>query len=130
MAAHWSMKEIVAHLNGWHPTLLGPMQAALRGEPKPPLPWPTHLQTDDEINAWIDERNRERPLSELLAESDQQFQQLIAIIEALPDDVSIEPDWRVVHIGDKRFAAGEYFDHFHDEHEPDIRAWLAKVEAA
>ncbi len=136
VAAHWSMKDIVAHLNGWHPTLIGQMQAALRGEPKPPPPWPAQLQTEDEINAWIHERNRERPLSEILAETHQQMQQLLAIIEALPDDVRIgivhheEKDFYLVWIGEERFLAGEFFDHFHDDHEPDIRAWLAKIEAA
>ncbi len=136
VAAHWSMKDIVAHLNGWHPTLIGPMQAALRGEPKPSPPWPAHLQTDDEINAWIYESGRERPLSEILAETHQQIQQLLAIIEALPDDVRIEQvhhQERVYHlvwIGEERFVPGEFFDHFHDDHEPDIRDWLAKIEAA
>ncbi len=136
VAAHWSVKDILAHLNGWHPTLLGPMQAALRGEPKPPPPWPATLQTDDEINAWIYESGRERPLSELLAETHQQIQQLLAILEALPDDVRIEDvhhQERVYHLvwlGDQRFVVGEFFDHFHDDHEPDIRAWLAKNEAA
>jgi hypothetical protein len=29
-----------------------------------------------------------------------------------------------VWLGDKRFPAGEFFAHFHDDHEPDICAWL------
>lgn len=136
VAAHWSMKDIVAHLSGWHSTLIGPMQAALRGEPKPPPPWPATLEEDDEINAWIYESGRERPLSELLAESRQQFQQLVAILEALPDDVRIEvvhhegKDYYLVWLGEERFVVGEFFYHFHDDHEPDIRAWLAKIETA
>lgn len=136
VAAHWSMKDILAHLNGWHPTLIGPLQAALRGEPKPPPPWPAALKEDDEINAWIYERNRERPLSEILAETHHQIQQLLALLEALPDDVRIEDvhhQERVYHLvwlGEERFVAGEFFDHFHDDHEPDVRAWLAKTQAA
>lgn len=136
VAAHWTMKDIVAHLSGWHATLVGPMQAALRGEPKPLPPWPAALEEDDEINAWIYESGRERPLSEILAESDQQFKQLIAILQALPDDVRIEDVhhgervYHLVYLGDQRFVAGEFFDHFHDDHEPDIRAWLAKTKAA
>ncbi len=134
VAAHWSMKDIVAHLSGWHPTLIGPMQAALRGEPKPPPPWPATLKEDDEINAWIYESGRERPLSELLAESRQQFQQLVAILEALPNDVRIEvvqhegKDYYLAWLGEERFVVGEFFYHFHDDHEPDIRAWLAKID--
>ena len=130
VAAHWSVKDIVAHLNGWQPRLIARLQAAQRGEPEPPAPWPAHLQTDDEINAWIYDNNRERPLNDILAETNQQFKQLLTVIENLPDDVRIEPEWRLVWLGDKRFAAGEFFDHFHDEHEPDMRAWLAQVEKA
>ncbi|HSJ57348.1 MAG TPA: hypothetical protein VLC95_09220 [Anaerolineae bacterium] len=47
-----------------------------------------------------------------------------AVIESLPDDVVIEPDWHLVWVNDQRFPAGEFFDHFHDDHEADVRAWL------
>ena len=132
----WSMKDLVAHLYyGWQPRLIARIQAAQRGEPEPPPPWPTHLQTDDEINAWIYEANRERSVREVLDESGQLFQQLFAVIESLPEDVKIEQvhhQGRVYHLvwlGDQRFPAGEFFDHFHDDHEPDVRAWLARAES-
>lgn len=125
----WSMKDLVAHLYyGWQPKLIASIQAAQRGEPEPSPPWPAHLQTDDEINAWIYEANQERSLHEVLDESHQVFQQFLAVIEDLPDDVRIEPEWHLVWLGDKRFSAGEFFDHFHDDHEADVRAWLARVE--
>ena len=124
----WSMKDMVAHLNGWQPKLIASMQAAQRGEPEPPPPWPAQLQTEDEINTWIYESKKGRPVHEVLNETDQQFQQLIAVIESLPDDVRIEPQWRLVWLGDERFSASEFFDHFHDDHEPDIRAWLTQIE--
>jgi hypothetical protein len=124
----WSMKDLVAHMADWQPWLISRMQAAQRGEPEPLPPWSPHLQTDDEINAWIYERNRGRSVREVLDESHQVFQQLLAVIQDLPDDVVIEQEWRLVHLGDKRFPAGEFFDHFHDDHEPNVRAWLARVE--
>jgi hypothetical protein len=122
------MKDMVAHLTGWQPKLIGDLQAAQRGEPEPPPPWPAHLQTEDEINAWIYERNRERSVREVLDESRQVFQQLLSVIEDLPDDVRIEPEWHLVWLSGKRFSAGEFYDHFRDDHEPDVRAWLARVE--
>ena len=33
-----------------------------------------------------------------------------------------------VWIGDQYFPVGEFFYHFHDDHETDIRAWLARQE--
>jgi hypothetical protein len=134
VAGDWSMKDIAAHLTGWQPRLIARIQAAQRGEPEPPPPWPAHLQTEDEINAWIYEANRGRSVREVLDESHRVFQQLLAVIEGLPEDVRIDQvhqGGRVYHLvwlGDKRFPAGEFFDHFHDDHEPDIRAWLARVE--
>jgi len=124
----WSMKDIVAHLTGWNRWLVARLQAAGRSEPEPPPPWPAYLQTDDEINAWIYESNQGCSVRAVLDESHQVFQQLLAVIEGLPNEVLIEQEWHLVWLDDKRFPAGEFFDHFHDDHEPDIRAWLALVE--
>ncbi|MCB0061966.1 MAG: ClbS/DfsB family four-helix bundle protein [Caldilineaceae bacterium] len=126
VVAHWSMKDLIAHLNGWQTKLIGTLAAAQRGEPEPPPPWPADLSDEHAVNAWIYARNQNRALDEVLAESEQQFQQLLAIITDLPDDVRIEADYRVIHLGDKRFSASEFFDHFHDDHEPDVQAWLAQ----
>lgn len=134
VAGHWSIKDIIAHLVDWQPRLIGRLQAAQRNEPEPPLPWPTHLQTDDEINAWIYEANRGRTVHEVLHKSRQLFQQLLTIIAGLPEDVRIEQlhhqerIYHVVWLNDERFAVSEFFDHFRDDHEPEIRAWLARVE--
>ena len=124
----WSMKDIIAHLTGWQPWLISRIQAAQRGEVEPPPPWPADIQTDDDINAWIYKSYHERSVQEVLDETYQVHQQLLAIIESLPDDVRIEEEWHLVWLGDQRFPAGEFFDHFRDAHEPDVRAWLARVE--
>jgi hypothetical protein len=125
---NWSMKDMVAHLTGWNRWLVARLQAAQCSEPESPRPWPAHLQTEDEINAWIYEFNRRRSVQEVLDEMQQVHQQLLAVIESLPDEVRIEPEWHLIWIDDKRFPAGEFFDHFHDDHEPDVRAWLAREE--
>jgi len=127
----WSMKDIVAHLTGWNRWLVARLEAAGRGEPEPLPPWPVHLQTDDEINAWMYETDRGRSSSEVLEETRQVFQQLLAAIETLSDEVRIEhiePAYYLVWVNDQRFPAGEFFDHFYDDHEPDVRAWLERVE--
>ena len=131
----WSMKDIVAHLTGWNRRLAANLGAAARGEPEPPPPWPVHLQTDDEINAWIYESYRERSLQEVLEESRQVFEHILAVVKSLPDDVRIEVvqqdrAYYLVWLGQERYQPGEFFDHFHDDHEPDVRAWMARVEKA
>lgn len=127
----WSMKDIVAHLTGWNRRLVDRLQAAGRRDPEPPPHWPAQLQTEDEINAWIYKSNHGRSVREVLDESHQVFQELFAVMEGLPDEIRIEriePAYYLVWIGDTRFPAGEFFDHFRDDHEPDVRAWLARVE--
>lgn len=127
----WSMKDIVAHLTGWNYAVVARLQAAQRGEPEPPPPWPAHLEDEDDINAWIYETNRDRPAGEVLEEMRQLHRQLVAAVESLPDDVRIEviePAFYLPWIGDRRYHVGEFFDHFRDDHEADVRAWLASVE--
>ena len=35
------------------------------------------------------------------------FQQLLAVIEGLPDDILIEPAYHIVQLGDQRFSASD-----------------------
>ena len=124
----WSMKDIIAHLTGWNRWLVVRLQAAAQDEAEPTPPWSVQLQDEDDINAWIYESNHEKSVGEVLDEMKQVHQQLLAVIQSLPDDVRIEEEWHLVWLGDQRFPIGEFFDHFHDDHEPDVRAWLARVE--
>ena len=129
VAGHWSIKDIVAHLTGWRRRTVARLQAAQRGEPDPPPPWPVHLQTDDEINAWIYESNLGRSAPEVLDESHQVFQQLLAAVEGLPDEVLMEPQRHLPWLEGEPLSAAAFFAHFHDEHEPDMRAWLVRGKA-
>ncbi len=127
----WSMKDLVAHLSVWNRWLVVRLEAALRHSSEPSPPWPAHLQQEDEINAWIYETNRNRSVGEILDESQRTLQELFTAIGHLPDKTRIEliePRYYLLWAGDQRFEAGEFFDHFHDDHEPDVRAWLARVE--
>src|SRR5690606_25529438 len=90
VSAHWSVKDILAHLTIWHRDLVIRLQAIQRGEPDPPPPWPLHLEGEDEINEWIYETNRSRSVAEILDETQQVFQELFAVVESFPDDIRIE----------------------------------------
>jgi len=128
VTGHWSIKDIVAHLTGWRRRTVGRLQAAQRSEAEPPPPWPAHLQTYDEINAWIYESSHERSVRDVLADSHHVFQQLLAAIEGLPDDILSDPARHLPWLEGQPFSAGAFFAHFHEEHEPDMRAWLARQE--
>jgi hypothetical protein len=127
VAADWSIKDIIAHLAGWNRWLVDRFQAAQHGEAEPAPPWPPNLESEDEINSWIYETNRKRSLDEVMDESRRVMGELFAAIESLPEQVRIEhvePQFNLVWVGEERFLPGEFFDHFHDDHEADIRAWL------
>jgi hypothetical protein len=125
VAGEWSIKDIVVHLTGWRRRTVGRLQAALHHQPEPAPPWPSHLRTDDEINAWMVASNRDRSLSAILQEDHAVFQQLV-------DTLSAFPEAELMELLRLRWSEGEplsgavFFAHFHEEHERDIRAWLSK----
>ena len=137
VAGDWSVKDIVAHLTGWRKRTVARLQAAQRAAPEPPPPWPPQLQTDDEINAWIYETNRERNVQDVLDESRQVFEQLLTVIEGLPDQVFTDvqrylPWWEGYSTfypdgKGSTLTSDAFFAHFHEEHEPDMRAFLARI---
>ena len=123
----WSMKDVIAHLAGWRRRTVARLQAARRGEPTPVLPWPAHLQTDDEINVWLYEANRSRSVREVLNDSRQVFHQLMSAIDAFSEAELMDPH-RFPWLEGNPLSADALFAHFHEEHESDIRALLARQE--
>lgn len=133
VTSQWSFKDLVAHLTPDGLRCIASLQASQRNEPEPPPPWPIHLQNDDEINAWIYEANHERSVRQVLEELHQMFQDLFAAVGELPENVKIdtvqqgERRYYFVCLNDQRIQPGYIFDHFHDDHEKDVLAWLKKI---
>ncbi len=127
----WPMRDLVAHLTGWQRWLVARLKAARDGQPEPPPPWPAELKTEDDINAWIYETNRKNDVRQVLEDAHQVYEQMRAAIQDLPDDAqikTIESKFHVVWVNAQRFAVGEFFHHFYDDHLTDVRAWLSRVE--
>ena len=119
----WSFKDLAAHLTGWRERTIRRLEAPPGAEPPPP--WPADLTEDDAINDWIYERSRDRPLPEVLAEADQSFAHLAAAVRALPEPDLSTPG-RFAWMEGQAVAEGDFFGHFHEEHEDAVRAWLAE----
>ncbi|HVB72890.1 MAG TPA: hypothetical protein VNE38_04975, partial [Ktedonobacteraceae bacterium] len=68
---YWSAKDHVAHMTFWRQRLVFRLQALIRQETQP--------QPDDfeQLNPIIFEKQRYRPWSEILSESDQVYAELI-----------------------------------------------------
>ncbi len=68
-------------------------------------------------------------MPEVLDDSRQVLQQLVAAIEAFPEAELFEPG-RFPWMEGKPLSGAAFFAHFHEEHEPDMRAWLARQGAS
>ena len=91
--------------------------------------FPPELREVDEINAWIYEANRDRPLAEVLSESREVFQQLVETLDAFSEE-ELQDLRRILGLEEEQISGSLFFAHFHQEHEPDMRAWLEKVKKA
>jgi hypothetical protein len=128
----WSFKDVVAHLNGWRINTLARLDAALQ-QATPTPPWPAQFDEDhhlDQINDWIYQTHRDRPLQEVLDEYHGSFQRMYNAVVALPE-ADLFDAGRYPWTGGRSLAqvVEDSFGHFHDEHEPTLRAWMARVRA-
>ncbi len=126
----WTFKDLIAHLTGWRQATAARLEAGLRGE-EPVFTWPAQLDEEDdldEINRWFYETNRDKPLAVVLRESRETFERVERAVAALPEDALLEPG-RFPWLGDAALGPAVVrgtLGHYHEEHEPDIRAWLAR----
>jgi hypothetical protein len=129
VAGGWSIKDIVAHITGWRRRTVQRFRAALDPTVDMRSLWPAGLNADDDvdkINDWIYKTNRDRTLADVLGDSREVFQQLVATIDALSDEQLNDPQ-RFLWLEGERLTGSFLFAHFHQEHEPDMLAWLEKV---
>ncbi len=122
----WSFRELAGHLAGWRDCRCAQLEAAARGGPDAPPPWPARLEDLDEINDWIRDRDRDRPTDDLIAAYDASFERLASAIEALPERLFDDPaafPWT----GGIALRDADFTEHLREEHEPQVRAWLAGV---
>ena len=130
VAGGWSIKDIVAHLTGWRRRTVQRFQAMLDPTIDRTPPWPSNLRADDDvdrINAWIYATNRDRPLADVLSDEQAVFQQMMAAIRALPEAELHNPQ-HFAWLEGEPLSGSILFGHFHEEHESDMRAWLARVQ--
>jgi hypothetical protein len=126
----WSFKDVAAHLNGWRELTIARLESAAGDKTAPSQPWPDGFHDEnneatDATNAWLHARARERSANDILAEARDQFARIRALVEAIPEaDLDARYPWLN---GYPVSAVIEgMLEHLHVDHEPDLRAWLAK----
>jgi len=124
--AVWSVKDMLAHLVVWEKYLVQWLDQILHGQ-VPELP--AGVGDIDQVNAGIYEENKDRPLTEVLAEFQTSYQEVLRCTEATSEETLLQtglfpawgetPLWEVV-------ASNTYWHY--QEHGEALRAWLAGEE--
>jgi hypothetical protein len=121
----WTMKDTIAHMITWWRREVSLLAAAQRDER--PSDHPPQSQVPI-INERVHRTNRDRPLADVLRDSQDIWQQFAEKIQQIPEETLLDPErfeWmegRALGLGILENFAG----HFHEEHEPLITAWLRK----
>lgn len=126
----WTFKDVIAHLTAWRLTTAARLEAGLRRQ-APFFPWPARLSEEHDteaINRWFYAANRDKPVAAVLRESRETFDRVERAIATLPEDDLLRPG-RFPWLGDwalgPAVVSGTYL-HYREDHEPAIRAWLAR----
>ena len=112
----WSVKDIVAHIAGWHEELGPALERLSRGE----RPIPTGISYDD-VDAWnarFAAARRDTPVADVLLELDKTHEYFLRAAAAVPGErfQAGKTAWKIV---DQNTA------HHYREHAAQIRAWRA-----
>lgn len=119
----WSVKDNLAHLTVWQNYMQERLRAAHAGS-EPPTPF-SQFSSEDEINEYVYQQNKDRPLADVLADFTTSYQSLLALVEATPEEVLTSPfPWNKGGNPSWEFVAGNTYGHY-EEHGNIIRRWLA-----
>lgn len=119
----WTFKDMAAHLAAWRNLRIPMIEAVGRGEAVQPDSSEDSEDAVHQVNAEFQVRDRDRSLDDVLADYDSSFERLAAAIEALPESVAHDPNGLPWAEGTAAVDI-DFTDHLHEEHLPDVRAWL------
>jgi hypothetical protein len=122
----WTFKDTVAHLTAWAQAVeIQKLEAAHRREPITSVPGTAGWNVE-QTNLWIYCTHRYDTVQSILQQSRQLWDRLEKLIHALPEQDLTEPG-RFTWMNGRALGAvvNDFVEHFHQEHEPLIRAWLA-----
>jgi uncharacterized protein (TIGR03083 family) len=120
----WSVKDVIAHLTSYSRWFVRASEAHFRGE-MPPADGTEGMDFEQRNQFWY-QYARDRPLAEVLAESEQVFSRLLEVVAAHTEEFLTQPQqfegapgsfliWKMLE--------GDGYSHYRD-HMRSIRAWL------
>ena len=125
-AGDWSVKDVMAHLTSYSRWFVSASEAHFRGEP-PPLDGSEGMDFEQRNLFWH-QQTRERPLTEVQAESQWVFSRLLEVVEAHSEEFLTQPQQFEGAPGPllvSKMLEGDGYEHYR-EHMRTMRAWLAQ----
>jgi hypothetical protein len=113
----WSIREIVAHMIGWHREMTPALERLARGEK--PVPDGVSYEDVDAWNARFAAAARDTAVADLLLELDRSHEAFMHAADRVPEE-RFQPGraaWRIVDLNSA---------HHYREHGDQIRAWRAR----
>jgi hypothetical protein len=110
----WSVKDIVAHIVGWHEEMRPALERLARGEK--PIPGGVTYDDVDQWNARFVAARREMPAAQVLLDLDKSHEAFLHTAMAIPDE-RFQPGrtaWKLVDMNSA---------HHYREHAEQILAW-------
>jgi hypothetical protein len=116
----WSIKDLIAHLTYWEQDMLARVGSdALGVVPDSEV---------DAVNARVYETNKDRPLAAIQADFRRSLEQIDALVGGL-SDADLNSTERMPlpnQIPLWQYIADETYEHYRDDHLPDVRAWAQR----
>ena len=126
----WSIKEAISHITHYENVIVRWLDHVQRGEPLPPSEFAGLSM--DECNAIIRERSAQRPLADVLRDSELAFNRTIDAVQRLRDEDIHDLEF-TRRIGADYSAhdaiEGDTYGHYR-EHIGFVRGWLDKQRSA
>ena len=127
----WTFKDLIAHLTGWRLLTATRLESGMSGR-EPEIPWPAHLDEGDDldtINDWFFQESREKPVEQVIAESNQTFDRVQQALTTIAEEDLLTPGrFAWLHGTDEALGPaviGGTENHYRVDHEPELRQWLA-----
>ena len=113
----WSIRDIIAHISGWHRELIPALERLAVGQ----RPFPEGATYDD-VDAWnarFAAAQREVEVTEVLLELDRSHERFLHAAAQVPEEryAPGKTAWKIVDLNSA---------HHYQEHGDEIRAWRAR----
>lgn len=126
VVGEWSIKDLHAHLTAWESRPIAWLKGMRDGTKPEPAPWSSDM-TEEQVNDWIRQTNRDKALETVLAESRRSFEELVSLLHSTSEeDLTTPKRFGWVSSGSVADAIpANTYEHY-EEHGAQIRAWLKR----